>query len=47
MITLNLDPKLEHKIQQEAKLKGLSVEKYISFLIQESLHNKDEKQSEA
>ena len=40
MITLNLDPELENKIQQEAKLKGLSVEKYISLLIQESLDKK-------
>ncbi|MDJ0579836.1 hypothetical protein [Crocosphaera sp.] len=47
MITLNLDPKLEHKIQQEAKLKGLSVEQYISLLIQEILKNKDKQQSEA
>ncbi|WP_107666732.1 hypothetical protein [Cyanothece sp. BG0011] len=46
MITLNLDPELENKIQQEAKLKGLSVEKYISFLIQESLENKDKQKSE-
>ena len=46
MITLNLDPELENKIQQEAKLKGLSVEKYISLLIQESLENKDKQQSE-
>ncbi|MDJ0846618.1 MAG: hypothetical protein QNJ08_20575 [Crocosphaera sp.] len=47
MITLNLDPELENKIQQEAKLKGLSVEKYISLLIQESLENKDKQQSES
>ncbi len=46
MITLNLDPELENKIQQEAKLKGLSVEKYISILIQESLENKNKQQSE-
>lgn len=46
MITLNLNPELENKIQQEAKLKGLSIEKYISILIQESLENKDEQQSE-
>ncbi|MGK7956670.1 MAG: hypothetical protein AB4063_15680 [Crocosphaera sp.] len=47
MITLNLDPELENKIQQEAKLKGLSVEKYISLLIQESLENKNKQQSES
>ena len=47
MITLNLDPELENKIQQEAKLKGLSVEKYISILIQEILENKDKQQSKA
>ncbi len=41
MITLNLNLELEHKIQEEAKLKGLSVEKYICLLIQESLENKD------
>ncbi|EAZ91119.1 hypothetical protein [Crocosphaera chwakensis] len=46
MITLNLDPELENKIQQETKLNGLSVEKYISLLIQESLENKYIQQSE-
>lgn len=44
MITLSLDPELENKVRQEAKLKGLPLEKYISLLIQESLESKSKQQ---
>ncbi|WP_107666734.1 hypothetical protein [Cyanothece sp. BG0011] len=47
MITLNLDPELENKIQQNAKLNGLSVEKYIQSLIEKSLEIKDKRQSDS
>lgn len=47
MITLNLNPELENQIEQEANLKGLSVEQYIQSLIEKSLENKDKNKSEA
>jgi hypothetical protein len=47
MITLNLNPELENQIEQEANLKGLSVEQYIQSLIEKSLENKDKNKPEA
>ena len=33
MITLNLDPKIETKMREEANSKGLSIEQYLKNLI--------------
>ncbi len=38
MITLNLNPELEKKIQKEANLQGLSIEQYIQDLIIEKMN---------
>jgi hypothetical protein len=43
MITLNLNPELEKKIQEEANLKGLSVEQYLKNLIEATLKNQVKK----
>ena len=40
MIALNLNPELEKIIQEEAKLKGLSLEQYLQNLIEEKLENR-------
>jgi len=37
MITLNLNPELENKIQEEAKLKGLTLEQYLQDIIEQTL----------
>lgn len=43
MITLNLNPELEQTIQEEANLKGLSIEQYLKNLIEETFKNQVKK----
>jgi len=46
MITLNLNPELENKIQEEAKLKGLTLEQYLQDIIEQTLKNQPQKSSQ-
>jgi hypothetical protein len=46
MITLNLNPELENKIQEEAKLKGLTLEQYLQEIIEQTLKNQPQKSSQ-
>ncbi|MGK7933377.1 MAG: hypothetical protein AB4041_18360 [Microcystaceae cyanobacterium] len=43
MITLNLNPELEQTIQEEANLKGLSIEQYLKNLIEETFKSQVKK----
>jgi len=47
MITLNLNPELENKIQEEAKLKGLTLEQYLQEIIEQTLKNQPQKSSQS
>ncbi|MFM7717545.1 MAG: hypothetical protein ACKO7A_34005, partial [Microcystis sp.] len=45
MITLNLNPELENKIQEEAKLKCLTLEQYLQEIIEQTLKNQPQRSS--
>ncbi len=40
MINLSLDPDIEKEVRQEAEAKGLSLEQYVKFLVEEKYSKK-------